>query len=86
MFLRDPARVLRRIACSPLRSGAVMRAMFWAQLLGYAGALAGLMLPRLATRLPLLPAASSFVMLNFAALLSLPASLAMDPSRLWKKH
>ena len=40
----------------------------------------------LATRLPLLPAASSFVMLNFAALLSLPASLAMDPSRLWKKH
>lgn len=87
-FLRllVPWALLAALAASALAGGAVMRAMFWAQLLGYAGALAGLMLPRLATRLPLLPAASSFVMLNFAALLSLPASLAMDPSRLWKKH
>lgn len=81
-----PWALLAALAASAVGEGALMRTMFWAQLLGYGGALAGLMLPRLATRLPLLPAASSFVMLNFAALLSLPASLAMDPSRLWKKH
>jgi len=43
-------------------------------------------MPRFAARLPLLPAAGAFVMLNLAALLSLPASLAPDASRLWRKH
>lgn len=87
-FLRllVPWALLAALAASALAEGALYRTMFVAQLLGYGGALAGLVLPRLAARLPLLPAASSFVMLNFAALLSLPASLAMDPSRLWKKH
>ncbi|HEY0505289.1 MAG TPA: glycosyltransferase family 2 protein [Lysobacter sp.] len=87
-FLRllVPWALLVALAASAFADAAAYRAMFWAQVLGYGGALAGLVLPRLAARLPLLPAASSFVMLNFAALLSLPASLAMDPSRLWKKH
>lgn len=56
------------------------------QLLGYLGAGIALALPRLAARVPLLPTAGSFVVLNFAALLSLPAMLASDPARLWKKH
>ena len=45
-----------------------------------------LVLTRLAARVPLLPTAGSFVVLNFAALLSLPAMLVSDPVRLWKKH
>ncbi len=87
-FLRllVPWALLLALAASALADGTFYRVAFGVQLLGYGGALAGLVLPRLAARLPLLPAASSFVMLNFAALLSLPASLAIDPSRLWKKH
>ncbi|WP_342315197.1 glycosyltransferase family 2 protein [Lysobacter sp. FW306-1B-D06B] len=87
-FLRllVPWALLIALAASAFAEGTFYRVAFGAQLLGYGGALGGLVLPRLAARMPLLPAASSFVMLNFAALLSLPASLAMDPSRLWKKH
>jgi len=87
-FLRllVPWALLVALAASAFADGALYRALFGLQLLAYGGALGGLVLPRVAARLPLLPAASSFVMLNFAALLSLPASLAMDPSRLWKKH
>ncbi|MDI9240379.1 glycosyltransferase family 2 protein [Lysobacter sp. LF1] len=87
-FLRllVPWALLVALAASAFADGALYRLLFFAQLLAYGGALAGLALPRVAARMPLLPAASSFVILNFAALLSLPASLAMDPSRLWKKH
>lgn len=87
-FLRllVPWALLLALASSALATPPFYRFAFFAQLLGYTGALIGLGLPRLAARLPLLPAASSFVMLNLAALLSLPASLAMGPSRLWKKH
>ena len=87
-FLRllVPWALLVALAASAFADGTLYRTLFGLQLLAYGGALAGLVLPRVAARLPLLPAASSFVMLNFAALLSLPASLAMDPSRLWKKH
>ena len=87
-FLRllVPWALLVALAASAFAGGALYRTLFGLQLLAYAGALGGLVVPRIAARLPLLPAASSFVMLNFAALLSLPASLAMDPSRLWKKH
>jgi biofilm PGA synthesis N-glycosyltransferase PgaC len=46
----------------------------------------GLLAPRAAARIPLLPAAASFVMLNTAALLALPASVALDPHGLWRKH
>ena len=87
-FLRllVPWALLVALAASAFAEGALYRIAFGLQLLAYAGALGGLVLPRVAARLPLLPAASSFVMLNFAALLSLPASLAVDPARLWKKH
>ena len=56
------------------------------QLLAYLGAVTALVLPKLASRVPLLPTAGSFVVLNAAALLSLPALLASNPTRLWKKH
>jgi biofilm PGA synthesis N-glycosyltransferase PgaC len=87
-FLRllVPWALLLALAASVLADGPLYRVMLLLQLLAYAGAFAALLRPKLAARLPLLPAAGSFVMLNFAALLSLPASLAMDPSRLWKKH
>lgn len=87
-FLRllVPWALVLALAASALAGGPLYRAMFLLQLLAYASAFAALLRPKLASRLPLLPAAGSFVMLNFAALLSLPASLAMDPSRLWKKH
>jgi len=62
------------------------RALFALQVAGYAAAAFALLRPQLARHVPLLPAAGSFVLLNFAALLSLPASLAWDSSRLWKKH
>lgn len=66
--------------------GTFYRMAFAAQVLAYALAGVALVWPRLAQRIPLMPAAGTFVMLNAAALLSLPASLAWNPSRLWKKH
>jgi len=66
--------------------GPVYRLAFYAQTLGYAVAALALLAPRLAARVPLMSAAGSFVMLNVAALLSLPACMALDARRLWKKH
>ena len=66
--------------------GAVYRFAFYAQTLGYAVAALALLAPRFAARVPLMTAAGSFVMLNTAALLSLPACMALDARRLWKKH
>jgi glycosyltransferase involved in cell wall biosynthesis len=87
-FLRllVPWALLLALAASALLPWAFYRLAFIAQLLVYAWAAIGLRLPRLAARVPLLPAAGTFMVLNLAALLSLPASLAPDPSRLWKKH
>jgi cellulose synthase/poly-beta-1,6-N-acetylglucosamine synthase-like glycosyltransferase len=62
------------------------RVALWLQLAGYAVAIAALRWPRLAAKMPPLPAAAGFLMLNLAALLALPAALAWHPSRLWKKH
>ena len=55
------------------------------QLLVYLVAALAIFLPRAATRIPLAAAAGTFLMLNAAALCSLPASLR-DPRDLWKKH
>jgi biofilm PGA synthesis N-glycosyltransferase PgaC len=87
-FLRlmVPWALLLALLTSALVPHPFYRFAFYAQLLGYLWAAIGLQLPRLAARMPLSPAAGTFVMLNAAALLSLPASLAPDASRLWKKH
>jgi poly-beta-1,6-N-acetyl-D-glucosamine synthase len=87
-FLRllVPWALLLALLLSALIPVAHYRLLFVVQLLGYAWAAIGLRLPRLAARVPLLPAAGTFMVLNLAALLSLPASLAPDAARLWKKH
>ncbi|WP_162349318.1 glycosyltransferase family 2 protein [Pseudoxanthomonas gei] len=87
-FLRlvVPWAMLLALLCSALAPGAFYRLALLAQLSGYAAASLGLRLPQLARRIPLLSAAGTFVMLNLASLLSLPASLSGDSSRLWKKH
>jgi len=59
---------------------------FQAQCAAYGLAIVALLAPRMAAHVPLLPAAASFVMLNAAALLSLPASVARDARVLWRKH
>jgi cellulose synthase/poly-beta-1,6-N-acetylglucosamine synthase-like glycosyltransferase len=56
------------------------------QTLAYIAALFALIAPRRAAKIPLLTAAGSFLMLNAAACVALPASLALDPRGLWKKH
>ena len=66
--------------------GAFYRFAFYAQNIAYAVAALALVVPRVAARLPLAAAAGSFVMLNAAALMALPASLAPDARRLWRKH
>ena len=69
-----------------LAPGGFYRAMWLLQTLAYAAALFALIAPRPASKIPLLNAAGSFLMLNAAACLALPASLALDPRGLWKKH
>lgn len=59
--------------------------LFALQLLGYAIAAIAITYPRATARIPLANTAGTFVMLNVAALLSLPASLRGTRS-LWKKH
>ena len=74
------------IACAFAWRQPFYRAALFVQLAGYAGAAFALLRPRLGARVPLLRTIGSFVMLNAAALLSLPACLALDPRGLWKSH
>ncbi len=60
-------------------------ALFALQLLAYAIATMALVRPQLTAHIPLAGTAGTFVMLNAAALLSLPASLR-GTRTLWKKH
>jgi hypothetical protein len=69
-----------------LTPGAFYRFAWLLQTLAYVAALFALIAPRSAAKIPLLAAAGSFLMLNAAACLALPASLALDPRGLWKKH
>lgn len=74
------------IACAFEWQRPFYRAALLVQLAGYTGAAFALLRPRLGARVPLLRTIGSFVMLNAAALLSLPACLALDPRGLWKSH
>lgn len=71
---------------SAFAHGAIYRVAWLLQTMAYAAALFALIAPRRAARIPMLSAAGSFLMLNAAACLALPAFLAMDPRGLWKKH
>ena len=87
-FLRllVPWALLLALLASAMLPGAFFRFALFAQLSAYVLATIGLRLPTLAKRIPLSSAAATFLMLNLASLLSLPASLSADSSRLWKKH
>ena len=69
-----------------LAPGAFYRFAWLLQTLAYVAAVFALLAPRRAAKIPLLTAAGSFLMLNAAACIALPASLALDPRGLWKKH
>ncbi len=74
------ALITTMISTSPWMRGALL-----AQLLAYALATAALLAPRASRRVPLATAAGSFLLLNLAALLSLPQFLLRpDQSTLWK--
>lgn len=81
-----PWALLLALLASALLPGGFFRFALIAQLSAYVLATIGLRLPTLARRIPLSSAAGTFLMLNLASLLSLPASLSADSSRLWKKH
>lgn len=87
-FLRllAPWALLAAWLGSAFAAGAFYRIAFVAQTAGYAVAALAIAAPRLAARIPLATAAGSFALLNAAALLALPACLALDPRGLWKKH
>ncbi|MFT3790721.1 MAG: glycosyltransferase family 2 protein [Rudaea sp.] len=87
-FLRliVPWALLAALAASACAQGAVYRVLLVAQSLAYLAATVALLLPRAAAKVPLLSSAGTFLALNLAALFSLPAWLAFDPRRLWKKH
>jgi biofilm PGA synthesis N-glycosyltransferase PgaC len=87
-FLRliAPWCLLALWVTSLLAEGALYRLAFYAQTVAYCVAALMLFAPRIGARIPLAPAAASFVMLNAAALFSLPAYLARDQFQLWKKR
>ena len=84
--LLAPWAMLGALLACALSPGPTYRALFLVQCIGYAFALSAILLPGIARRLPLASTAATFLMLNTAALLSLPAAMSRDGNRLWKPH
>lgn len=86
-FLRlvAPWALVGALLASAYAGGAFYRVALGAQLVAWLGAGFALARPRVAARIPLLPAAGTFLTLNAAALLALPA-LVLGPRKLWKRH
>jgi len=84
--LISPWALLLTFIAAAAGTGALMTIALWTQVAGYIVAAGALLLPRSLGRLPLAGAAGSFVLLNAAALASLPAWLCCrDPARLWQR-
>ncbi len=81
-----PWALIAALIASALAAGRFYSALLLLQVIAYSAAAAAILWPRAASRVPLLNTAGTFVMLNVAALLSLPACLALDPRGLWKSH
>lgn len=81
-----PWALIAMLVASAVSDQPLLRVLLMLQVAGYAAAAVALWRPRLARKVPLLPAAAAFVLLNAAALLSLPASVVLSPARLWRKH
>ncbi|MBS0218595.1 MAG: glycosyltransferase family 2 protein [Proteobacteria bacterium] len=84
--LLAPWAMLGALLACALSPDPIYRALFLVQCVGYGFALLAIILPGIARRLPLASTAATFLMLNTAALLSLPAAMSRDGSRLWKPH
>ena len=83
--LLAPWALLAALIATLVSSAPWMRWALLAQLFAYAVAAAALLAPSAARRVPLATAAGSFLLLNLAALLSLPQFLLRpDRSALWK--
>ncbi|MFU8830603.1 MAG: glycosyltransferase [Wenzhouxiangella sp.] len=83
--LLAPWALLAALIASMVSTSPWMRWALLAQLLAYGVATLSLLAPRATRRVPLAPAAGSFLLLNLAALLSLPQFLLRpDQSSLWK--
>jgi poly-beta-1,6-N-acetyl-D-glucosamine synthase len=87
-FLRliVPWALLGAWLAAALAQGEMYRWTWMLQNAAYLCATLALVFSRIAARIPLATAAGTFLMLNAAALLSLPAWLMLDPQALWKKH
>ena len=83
--LLAPWALLLALVASALAPGPVYTLMFLLQCAAYAAAALAILWPGIARKVPLLPAAGTFLMLNLAALFSLPAAFG-NTAHLWKKH
>ncbi len=84
--LLAPWALLTALVASGLAQGPLMQALFWLQVTGYGLAIAAVAAPGPISRIPVAGTAGSFLLLNLAALLSLPALLRQrDAARLWKR-
>lgn len=83
--LLAPWALLAALVASLCAGGPFYTVLFALQLLAYLVAAVAIFSPRITARVPLAGTAGTFVMLNSAALLSLPAWLRGSRS-LWKKH
>jgi cellulose synthase/poly-beta-1,6-N-acetylglucosamine synthase-like glycosyltransferase len=83
--LLAPWALLAALLASLYAGGVFYTVLFVLQVLAYLVAAAAILNPRISARIPLAGTAGTFVMLNSAALLSLPAWLRGSRS-LWNKH
>jgi hypothetical protein len=81
-----PWALLVALVASASAGGAFYASVCGLQLLAYAVAVLAVVRPRWMEGIPFATSAGTFLMLNVAALLSLPACLLLDPRGLWKKH
>jgi biofilm PGA synthesis N-glycosyltransferase PgaC len=84
--LLAPWALIAAFVASALAEGGFYRVALIAQMLAYVAATTALLAPRSCARVPLLAAAGSFVMLNCAALMALPAWFALGSRRLWSRR
>jgi hypothetical protein len=83
--LLAPWALIAALVASLCAQQPLYTALFALQLLAYAVAALAIVRPQAAARIPMAGTAGTFVMLNAAALWSLPACM-LGPGRLWKKH
>jgi poly-beta-1,6-N-acetyl-D-glucosamine synthase len=81
-----PWALLAALLTAAIAEGPLAQVAFWLQVAAYTLAVAAILFPRLARRIPLASTAGNFLALNAAALLSLPLWLGRhDLGQLWKR-